>query len=506
MSLTKSVSITNQDIVTWFRNAAPYIKSQRDNIFVIYFSGEVIADTGRFPGLIADFVLLHSLGVKLVLVHGARPQIQQRLHGRGVPVQYADGSSIIDEAIIDEAAMAIVKEAIAATRLDIEARLSMEPVNNTPMANATGGNNSRVRVASGNFVIGRPIGVRAGVDFGYRGEVRRVEVAAIRTLLDGGHIVLISPVGFSPTGEIFNLSAPDVASRVAESLPADKLLLLSGESTMPRDRIPGQITLFQAKSLLAEYWAEYRGKYPAEYREANEERAFYRHLERAVQVCRSGVRRVHFMDYRIDGALLLEIYTRDGVGSMVCSDSYDTMRRATVDDIAGIIKLIAPLEEQGILTRRSREKLEAEIDCFLVMERDGTIIACVAAYPCVDEQCMDEQEERCAGEHESPLKMNRVKTNGGKMGGEQANMLELACLAVHRDYRNAECGNALLNAIEKEAETQGATHLFVLTTHTEHWFLEHGFSRATLNDLPRSRQRMYNEDRNAKVLIKAISH
>jgi len=279
---------------------------------------------------------------------------------------------------------------------------------------------------------------------------------------------------------MFNLSAPDVANRVATALLADKLLLLDGERISQglwgraRDRIPRQITLSQAEALLADDAA------------VKEHRGLYRRLKRAVQVCRSGVRRVHLMDYRIDGGLLLEIYTRDGIGTMVCSDTYDTMRKALVDDIAGIIKLIAPLEEQGILVRRSREKLEAEIDHFLIMERDGAIIACAAAYPCVDA----EQNS------EGPIALAHRQNETG--------MIELACLAVHQDYRNTARGNALLAAIEKETHDRGATHLFVLTTHTEHWFLEHGFSRATLNDLPQTRRRMYNESRNAKVLVKAL--
>lgn len=450
----------HRDIVAWFRSAAPYIKSQRGNIFVIYLSGQVAADSSRLPGLIADIALLHSLGIKLVLVCGARPRIEQRLIAAGIPARHAGGFSITDAQTL-----ALVKETIAATRLDMEAALSMEPVD-IPAAGPAGGHNARIRVSSGNFIIGRPIGVRGGVDFGYTGEVRRVDGTAIRTLLDGGHIVLISPLGFSPTGEIFNLNAPDVATGVATSLPADKLLLLDGERTAvaPSIRVPGQIDLSQARTLLEKY------------QETGEAHGFHRHLGRAVEACRSGVRRVHLMDHHIDGALLLEVYTRDGVGVMVSSDAYDTMRRAVVDDIAGIIKLIAPLEEEGVLVRRSREKLESEIERFHIVERDGAIIACAAAYPHAD----------------------------GEDPGAKTRMMELACLAVHGDYRNAQCGNALLATIEKEARGKGTTHLFVLTTHAEHWFLEHGFSRTTLNALPRTRQRMYNESRKAKVLVKAL--
>nr|VFJ58666.1 MAG: N-acetylglutamate synthase [Candidatus Kentron sp. DK] len=459
------------DIVAWFRGAAPYIKSQRGCVFVIYCSGEVIADAGRLPGLIADFALLHSLGVKLVLVHGARPQIEQKLKSGGISARYANGLCITEEETLT-----LIKETIATIRFDIEARLSMEPVN-IPAGNAAGGHHNRIRVASGNFVTGRPVGVRGGVDFGYTGEVRGIDTHAIRALLDTDHIVLISSLGLSPTGEIFNLNAPDLAVAVAASLPAEKLVLLDGariSSAPPWGRRPGQIALSEAQSLLPG-GKDARGM-PGEDREGEETRGFYRHLGRAVRACRAGVRRTHLIDHRVDGALLLEVYTRDGVGVMVCADAYDTLRRALIGDIAGVIRLITPLEEQGILVRRSREKLEAEIDRFLVMERDGAIIACAAAYPCIDTSD----------------------------SGPAVKMAELACLAVHQDYRNAECGNALLMAIEKETRARGMTHLFVLTTHTEHWFREHGFSRAGLGELPRTRQRMYNENRNAKVLIKPL--
>lgn len=434
--------------VDWFRKSAPYINAHRGQTFVVQFGGEAALDAA-FPGFIHDIALLHSLGVRLVLVHGARPQIEQRLMGRSHAVRYAAGLRITDEA-----ALSVVKEACGYVRLEIEALLSMG-LANSPMAGAD------IRVTSGNFVTARPIGVRDGIDFEHTGEVRRVDGEALRRQLEHGSVVLLSPVGFSPTGECFNLSAEDVATAVAIELHAAKLLLL-GEREGVHDQhgtMMRHLTMDEARSLLAQ--RRRSGESP--------DGEGVRHLGAAVHACRNGVRRVHLVDRHVDGGVLLELFTRDGVGTMVSADNYERTRPATIDDVGGILELIAPLEEEGILVRRSREKLEPEIGHFLVMERDGAIIGCAAAYP---------------------------------FPGET--MAELACLAVHDEYRDARRGDMLLDAVEGAARAGGAERLFVLTTRTVHWFKERGFLSATLDELPADRQSMYNYQRNSKVLIKPL--
>ena len=434
----------NVQFVSWFRHSAPYINAHRGRTFVILFGGEAVADTA-FPHLIHDIALLDSLGVRLVLVHGARPQIEQRLRARGAELRYVNGLRVTDAA-----ALACVKEAAGNVRVEIEALLSMG-LANSPMAGA------RIRAVSGNFVTARPLGVREGVDYLHTGEVRRIDAEAIRRHLDGGAIVLLSPLGYSPTGEVFNLSAEEVATSAAVALRADKLLLLVEETGVfdARRRMIHQMTPAEAERIL-----QTRRGVPE---------AAARHLASAVRACRGGVRRAHLLNRRIDGALLLELYTRDGVGTMITAETYQSTRQAVIDDVGGILELIAPLEAEGVLVRRSRERLETEIEHFTVMERDGTIIACAALYPF-----------------------------------PQEGMAELACLVVHPDYRNAGLGEALLKYTERTALQLGLRRVFVLTTHTAHWFQERGFVPGDLKALPVKRLDLYNYQRKSKVFIKTL--
>ncbi|WP_018232567.1 amino-acid N-acetyltransferase [Thioalkalivibrio thiocyanodenitrificans] len=431
--------------INWFRNAAPYINAHRGRTFVIAFGGEAVQDTG-FARLIHDIAMLQSLGVRLVLVHGARPQIEQRLRARGQAFHYAAGLRITDADALQE-----VKEAAGCLRVEIEAQLSMG-LANTPMSGA------RIRVASGNHVMAKPLGVRDGVDYQHTGEVRRIDAEGIRRHLENGEVVLLSPLGYSPTGEVFNLSAEDVATATAISLKADKLIFLTEEPRLRdgRRRPISQMTAEQARTWLN------RRRGPAS------ETA--RHLTSAIHACRHAVERVHLVERAVDGALLLELYTRDGVGTLITGETYERLRRATIDDVGGILELIQPLEAEGVLVRRSREQLELEIDRFSVIERDGVVLGCTAFYPFPEES-----------------------------------VGELACLAIHPQYRTASRGDRLLDFVEAEARTLGIARLFVLTTRTAHWFRERGFEPGDIKALPLRRRELYNYQRNSKVFIKGLA-
>lgn len=433
------------DFVRWFRNSSPYINAFRNRTFVVAFGGEMLADA-QFATLVHDLALLNSLGVRLVLVHGTRPQIEQCLQQRKANFEYVDGLRVTDDL-----ALTCVKQAAGSVRVDIEALLSMG-LTNSPMAGA------RIRVVSGNFVTAQPLGVRHGVDYCHTGEVRRLDCQAIHRHLDEGALVLLSPIGYSPTGEVFNLSAHDVATATAVQLKADKLIyLIDGKGiTDKRNRLLRELTLQQAENLLA-------GKH-----KLNEDAVTS--LVSALNACRKDVPRVHILSRQIDGALLLELFTRDGCGSLVMQDQFEDTRQAQLSDIGGILELIAPLEKEDILVRRSRERLEIEIDHFTVVERDGMIVACAALYPFIEEK-----------------------------------ISELACLAVHPDYRNHGRGDALLKYIERQSRQLGIQHLFVLTTRTAHWFRERGFKVSSLDKLPVKRRDLYNYQRNSKVFIKDIS-
>jgi len=431
--------------VGWFRQSSPYINAHRERTFVISFGGEAVADPA-FPNLIHDLALLSSLGVRLVLVPGARPQIEARLRERGAEIRYVNGLRLTDAA-----ALQCVKEAVGVVRVEIEALLSMG-VANSPMAGY------RIQVASGNFVTARPLGVRGGVDYEHTGEVRRVDTEAIRERLQQGDIVLVSPLGYSPTGEVFNLNAEDVAFAIARELQADKLLFLLDEAPLRNEDgdVLRELTLQEAEA----YLQAHADRLPA---------SMARLLSGSIAACRHGVRRIHLLDRRQDGGLLLELFTRDGVGTLLTARSFENVRRAVVDDAAGILRLIQPLEEEGALVRRSRELLENEIDHFTVIERDGAIIACAALYPHADDA-----------------------------------MGEIACVAVHPDYRRLGRADLLLHQLEREARAAGLRRVFVLTTHTAHWFQERGFVPAPLEALPMARRKLYNYKRNSKVFIKEL--
>ncbi len=435
---------TSDPFVAWFRSSSPYIHAHRGKTFVVAFGGEAVADPA-FSGLIHDIALLHGLGIRLVLVHGARPQIEERLRLRGAQMRVINGLRVTDEQ-----ALACVKEAAGAVRVEVEALLSLG-VANSPMAGA------RIRVVSGNFVTARPIGVREGIDYCHTGEVRRIDFRAIEKVLDSGAIALIPPLGYSPTGEVFNLTAADVAGSVAVSLSAGKLIFLV-EGPGLRDPAGGMISSLVPREL--ETLLETRAELPEELAQP---------LHSALHACRHGVKRIHLVERRMDGALLRELFTRDGAGSMLSAERYEEIRTARIDDVGGILELLAPLEEKGILVRRSRELLETEIDHFSVVERDGMVIGCAALYCYPDER-----------------------------------MAELACLVVHPDYRQGGRGDALLEQMERRARERGVEQLFVLTTRTAQWFQERGFVSLPVDALPMGRRRLYNLQRNSKVFVKAI--
>jgi amino-acid N-acetyltransferase len=435
---------SNQLFIDSFRHSAPYIHAHRDRTFVLVFGGEAVAD-GQFPELVHDIALLHSLGIRLVLVHGARPQIENKLKAASIHMEYANGLRITDDASLQ-----CVKEAAGTVRVEIEALLSMG-LANTPMSGA------RIGVSSGNFVTAQPLGVRDGIDYCHTGEVRRVDGQAIRQHLADRRIVLLSPLGYSPTGEVFNLSAGEIATHVAIELQADKLIIMTEGNSLRngRRKLISQLSVQQAGKLLSS-----RRKLAESTR---------RQLQHAIRACEQQVRRVHLLDRHINGALLLELFTRDGHGTLITADAYEGMREASIDDVGGILELIKPLEQQDILVKRSRELLEMEIRHFLVIERDGTVIACAALYP-----------------------------------GDRKSRAELTCLAVHDDYRNEGRGDALLQAIEQRAVNAGINTLVVLTTHTAHWFRERGFLPGNASHLPARKKALYNYQRNSKIFYKSL--
>ena len=436
---------SDHDFLKWFRSAAPYIHAHRGGTIVLQMDGEAVA-AESFPALIHDLALLNSLAIRLVVVFGAAPQIDGLLKRHGITPQYKGGLRVTDRQLIES-----VKQAVGEIRIQIEALFSMG-LPNSPMAK------SRIRTASGNYVTAKPYGVIDGVDLQLTGCARKIDERAIRMRLDAGDIVLVPPLGYSITGEIFNLASIELAAQLAQALAADKLIMLGNGPVLTDDagETIRQITCREVgEKLLAKT-------------DATDKTALA--LKQGIKACEKGVKRVHFIDRNINGGVLRELFTRDGVGTLMSDEPFDAIRQAGVDDIGGILELINPLEEQGILVERSCEKIEADIERYIVLARDGAVIACAALHDYPDD-----------------------------------NAMELACLVVHPEYQNQGKGDILYRYIESVARKHKAGVLFILTTRAEHWFIEKGFIEADIDTLPLQKQNIYSHQRNSKVLIKNLT-
>ncbi len=429
----------NQDFVQWFRSAAPYIKAHRKKTFVILISDEVI-DSDRFVGLVHDIALLNHLGIKLVLLHGSRRKIDAHLATHNITTEFNRGVRISDKD-----SLAYIIQAINEVKTHLESQLSMG-LPNTPMSG------SEISLVSGNFVTGMPLGVIDGIDMQHSGKVRTINHQVINDLLNQNHIILMSNIGYSRTGEIFNLPAEELATETAKALAADKLVFvqLSHGNSAQAD------TLSTADCSKLIQQAD----------TADHLKAL---LQKAIDAIQSKVRRVHIIDQQVDGGLLLELFTRDGYGTMITNLFYEGIRTASIDDVGGILRLIEPLESTGTLVERSREQLELEIAHFHVIDKDGMIIACVACIP-----------------------------------ESQNDIAEVACLAVHDDYQGSGFGKQLLQVAEHAALKQNINQLYSLTTRTSHWFIENGFVETSITALPESKQAIYNKNRRSKIMIKQI--
>jgi amino-acid N-acetyltransferase len=436
---------TDARLVAWVRQAAPYIHAFRGRTFVIAFGGEVL-ETGAAQALIHDIALLDSMGIRLVLVHGARPQIDAEMQARGLTPKFHNGVRITDANALE-----CVKRAMGVTRIEFEALLS-QGLPNTPMAGAF------LRVTGGNFITARPVGVVDGVDHQYTGAVRKVIAEEIQADLAQENVVLITPIGASPTGEIFNLAWEEVAEAVAIAIKADKLIYLCAAPGMvnAKGALIDAVTVDDAQKLFSRHLK-------------TQAPDIARVLPSALRACRSDVGRVHFLDARADGAMLMEFFTRDGVGTVMTSAPLAVLRDATIDDVVAILGLIEPLEADGTLVKRGRERLEMEINRFSVVEHDGVIVGCAAVYPFATEKSA-----------------------------------ELACLAVMPDFRRSGYGDQLCGHIEARAKKMKLKHLFVLTTRTAHWFIERGFVETSIDTLPTARRELYNLQRRSKVLVKTL--
>lgn len=425
--------LDNNTFIQAFRQSAPYINAHRGKTFVLLLDGETLMSE-RLAMIVQDIALLNSLGVRVVVVYGSRPQIDAELEQ-----QQLKSEIYLDKRITNAEVLEIIKQVSGKIRFELEALFS-NGLPNTPMHGA------HFNIITGNYITAKPLGVLEGRDFHFTGGVRKVNEAGINYQLNAGNIVLLSNLGFSPTGECFNLAAEEVAVKAAVALNASKLIAYGNSSLF--DHLPRELIPEQARQPLSNL---------------NNST-----LDALLQACEQGVERCHYISHERDGALLLELFTTNGCGILLSKNPFESIRQATIRDVGGIMELLTPLEQQGFLVKRDRELLEQEIEHFIVVERDGIVVACSALYP------YDNQSA------------------------------EIACVVTHPHFRGGQRGRQMLHFLEKRAKEQGLSSVFVLTTQTAHFFIEQGFVESNLTMLPEKKQKLYNFQRNSKIFSKRL--
>lgn len=441
-SLASAESDDNLDLIQWFRKAMPYINAHRGKTFVIMISGAGVAQS-NLRNIVHDIVLLNTLGVKLIIVHGVRQQLDEKLVQYGIASEFVDGKRVTTKQILDAAI-----QSCSLVRSALETQLSTG-LPNSPMHGA------KVRVASVNAISAKPAGVIEGIDLQHTGVVRKIDTQTINTLLTTGNIVLLSPIGYSPSGDAFSLPYQHVAAEIAIAVKADKLIsFVDADGIYREGELLHEVTPQTALTISDP--------------DANDT-DLARSVAAVCHAVNNGIERGHIMNYTLDGALLEELFSVDGKGTLIQQQRFENLRTATAADVPAIIDIIEPLERRGVLVKRDRASLSAEIHYFTVIEREEFIIALAALYPYTDSQCG-----------------------------------EIACITTHPDYQGSSRGKSLLAEMEHQAKQLGLTSVFVLTTQTTHWFIENGFKLGSIDDLPEQKKSLYNYQRNAKVLVKKL--
>ncbi len=426
--------------VSDLRGILQYIPRFRDRIFVIALDGEIV-ESENFSNVLLDLAVLRSLNVKVVIVHGARHQIEQRAARLGTPITNADGAGITDERTLSISLD-------AATRVTHEIMEGLTSVD--------------LRAAYANAIIAYPAGILGGVDQQYTGRVDRVDSASLQFFLDQGIIPVLPPLGFDGDGKTYRINSDTVAVEVADALRAAKIIFLCESGSLRVDgHLVRQLSVEEADAMVKKH------QLPSEHQRPLEQK-----LEAAARACRQGIPRVHLLDGHVNEALLAELFSSEGIGTMVHSNEYQHIRRAFKKDVRRIMTLIRQSVQNEELIHRTRHDIVSRIEDYWVLEIDRNLAGCIALHPY-----------------------------------PEAGMAELACLYVSKTQENAGYGRKLMTFIENLARNEGFKELFALSTQAFVYLQQKGgFHEADPAALPPRRREKYEQSgRHSKVLIKALA-
>jgi amino-acid N-acetyltransferase len=424
--------------VSDLRGILTYIPGFREKTFVIALDGNIIADD-NFPNIMLDLAVLRSLSIRLVIVHGAAHQITELAQQTGVKISNADGTGITDAETL---------------------KLALTAANRITHEVLEGLASCDLRACYTNAVIAHPFGIVGGVDRLFTGRVERVDTEFLNQLLEKGVIPVIAPLGFDGDGRTFRVNSDGVALEVAEALKATKLIYITGKSGFMK---PGK----EARQISVTEAEDFYKKHKSEIPEGSLSK-----FEHSIRACRNGVSRVHVIDGRIDEALLTEIFSNEGIGTMIYANEYQAVRRALKKDVRAIRHLIRESVEEEELVKRTRQDILSQIHDYYVFQIDSNIVGCVAL-------------------HVQP-------------GGETA---ELACLSVSSAHENMGIGHKLMLFAESAAREKGVKSIFLLSTRAFNYFQQKGgYKEGSSLNLPPARREKYGASRrNSKILIKTLT-
>ena len=487
--LDDALSITRKQpaFVRMFRGSAQYIANHRNTLVIYHIPGDLLEWSG-FKNLMDDIALTWLLGIKVIIVTGCRTQLDRRLQTerqkQSFEHQHQQNNNYNNEEqqetrqhfgvrITDMNALRLLKEEAGHVRFEVERQLARSlRLHGGLNRNGCDGN-----VLSGNFYSAQPFGVIDGVDYMYTGFPRRVEVEKIRQCHISNDIVLMTSLGASPSGEVFNVNSEFLAATVAGAMSASKVVFFTVHGTAFRDKTKNKIIQnlrsTDAMNFLRHHKVRIHSKGFAtiDDEEITHSEATAETLIKvgwALKALQKGVKRAHIIA-PTNGALLQELYTRDGSGTLISRDLYEGIRPANVNDINGIYELIEPLVNRGTLVPRSKTTLEKDINTYYVYTRDSLVVACA--------------------------QLKRFEDG----------FAEIGCMVVSKKYRSQGRGDAMLGYLERLSVQCGCSNVFVLSTQTMEWFIERGFKPASVDSLPPSRKAVYNHERKSKIYMKKIS-